>query len=321
MRYAITGATGFVGGRMAQRLREQGHDVVALVRAPERAGALRDRGVELAAGDITEATAVRAALDGADGLFHVAGWYRVGARNPSEGWRVNVEGTRTVLAQMREAGVARGVYTSTLAVNSDTGGRVVDEEYRFTGRHLSTYDETKAQAHRIAEEMAADGVPLVTVMPGLVYGPGDTSQTGGILARLLAGKRPPVPASGRVCWGYIDDIVDGHLRAMERGKPGESYMLAGPAHGLAEAMKVAAELARVPGPTVLPAPMVAASARVMAVAEKVAPVPDDYRAETLRAAKATYLGTPAKAQRELGWAARSLRDGLATTVAAEQARV
>lgn len=320
MRYAVTGATGFVGGRLVERLRGEGHQVVALVRSPDKAGHLRDLGVELVPGDVTDAASVRESLQGADGLFHVAGWYRVGARDSAPGWQVNVEGTRTVLEQMRVAGTARGVYTSTLAVNSDTRGQVVDESHVFNGRHLSVYDETKAAAHRIADEQARDGLPLVTVMPGLVYGPGDTSQTGAILRQLLAGKRPLVPAAGAVCWGHIDDIVDGHVRAMDEGKTGGSYMLAGPAHGLAEAMRLAARLAGVRGPLVLPAPVTTVSKQVMGLLERFLPVPEDFRSETLRAATATYLGTSAKAAHELGWSARPLREGLQQTIDAERAR-
>ncbi len=159
MRYGITGATGFVGGALVRQLVAGGHDVVALVRDPGSAGGLRDLGVRLVAGDLSDAAAIEEACSGVDGFFHVAGWYKVGSRKPAEGWRVNVDGTRSVLEAAKRAGVPRVVYTSTLAVNSDTGGAVVDESYRFTGKHLSVYDETKAAAHDIALEFAAGACP------------------------------------------------------------------------------------------------------------------------------------------------------------------
>ncbi|HSK26240.1 MAG TPA: NAD-dependent epimerase/dehydratase family protein [Jiangellales bacterium] len=320
MRLVVTGATGFVGGALARHLLRDGHEVVALVRSPGRASGLAAAGAELAAGDVTDPDAVRAALEGADGLYHVAGWYKVGSRDPEEGRRVNVVGTRTVLGAAAEAGTPRVVYTSTLAVNSDTGGRVVDETYRFTGEHLSAYDDTKAQAHRVAEEMARAGLPVVTVMPGLVYGPGDTSQTGALVRRVVTGGRPVVPAGGRVCWGYVDDVVAGHVLAFERGVPAESYMLAGPPASLAEGLRAAATIAGTRGPIVVPSAAVRGAARVAGLVERLVPLPADYAGESQRAALATYLGSPARAERELGWSCRPLLEGMSATVAAEHAR-
>lgn len=320
VRLVLTGATGFVGGGLARRLLRDGHEVVALVRAPDRAYALAAEGAHLAQGDVCDTSAVRSALEGADGLFHVAGWYRLGSRHPEEGRRVNVEGTRCVLSAATEAGTPRVVHTSTLAVNGDTRGRVVDETYRFTGQHLSAYDETKAEAHRVAEEMAAAGLPVVIVMPGLVYGPGDTSQAGSLLRRVIRGGRPVVSSGGRVCWGHVDDVADGHVRALERGAPGESYMLAGPPATIADGLRLAASIAGTPGPLVIPTAPVRMGATLSGVLSRAVPVPAIVAEETQRSSLATYLGSPDRAERELGWACRTLRDGLTETVAAERGR-
>ena len=112
------------------------------------------------------------------GHVNVAGWYKVGERDPSPGQRTNVEGTRNVLAAAQRAGTAKVVHTSTLAVNSHTHGRFLDETHEHAGSHLSEYDRTKAEAHAVAKQFAADGLPVVIVMPGAIYGPGDTAQTG-----------------------------------------------------------------------------------------------------------------------------------------------
>jgi nucleoside-diphosphate-sugar epimerase len=316
MRYGITGATGFVGGVLARQLRAAGHDVVALVRDPGGASALRALGIELVAGDLSDVGAIESVCTGVDGFYHVAGWYKVGTRDPAEGWRVNVDGTRNALTTAQRAGVPRIVYTSTLAVNSDTGGRVVDETYRFTGRHLSVYDETKAAAHDIALEFAASGVPVVVVMPGLVYGPGDTALTGSLIRNVVAGRRVVVPGKGGVCWGHVEDIANGHVLAMDRGVPGSSYMLAGPRSTLADGLRMVAAIAATKPPIAMPAAVVAATGRVMGVLGRVVPLPPDYAAETMRAGLATYYGSPEKAIRELGWTCRELHDGLTDTVRA-----
>ena len=107
--------------------------------------------------------------------------------------QVNVHGTRNVLELMQELGIKRGVYTSTLAVNSDTHGIVRDESYHFNGRHVSEYDRTKALAHEIALQFIAKGLGLVIVQPGLVYGPGDQGPAHDFLVQYLTRKLPVVP--------------------------------------------------------------------------------------------------------------------------------
>jgi nucleoside-diphosphate-sugar epimerase len=316
MRYSITGATGFVGGELARQLRAAGHDVRALVRDPRRATELAGLGVELIAGDLDDLDALRRLGLDADGLFHVAGWYKLGSRHPEQGRRVNVAGTRNVLTAAREVGVPRTVYTSTLAVNSDTHGAVVDESYRFTGRHLSAYDLTKAVAHDIARDFASSGLPLVTVMPGLVYGPGDTALSGLLIRDVARGRRVVVPAGGGACWGYIVDTAAGHVLAMQRGTPGEEYMLAGPRSSLAEALRRVAAIAGTRPPIVLPTRTVALTGRLMEPLGRLIPLLPQYAAESMRASLATYFGTPDRAERDLGWSCRDLDEGLRETVVA-----
>lgn len=317
MRYALTGATGFVGGELARQLIDAGHEVVALVRSPARAIQLDAIGVDLVQGDLDDSAALDRLLAGADGLFHVAGWYRLGQRDPSPGQRVNVEGTRNVLAAAQRAGTPRIVYTSTLAVNSDTGGRILDESHQHHGGHISAYDRTKAEAHIVAKEFAAAGLPVVIVMPGAIYGPGDTSQTGELIKQVVAGKRPAAPAGGgRLTWAHVSDIAHGHVLAMERGVPGESYMLAGDPATLEKLLNQVAAVAGTKGPVLVPAGLLRATERIMTPVASLVPVPPMYHPESLRAALADYLGTRAKAERDLGWDPRHLSEGLTQTVAA-----
>src|SRR5690349_9672022 len=102
MKYFVTGATGFVGGTLAKKLRGQGHDVHASVRTPSKAGELEALGVKLFQGDITEKESMREAMQGVDGVYHVAAWYKIGARDKSQAERINVGGTRNVLELMKE---------------------------------------------------------------------------------------------------------------------------------------------------------------------------------------------------------------------------
>src|SRR5215208_1523539 len=227
MRYFVTGATGFVGGRLARKLSEQGHQVHASVRSPDKAKDLQTLGVKLFKGDVTNKESMREAMRGVDGVFHVAGWYKIGVKDKSDGEKVNIQGTRNVLELMRELKIPKGVYTSSLVVNSDTHGQMKDEHYHFTGQHLSEYDRTKAAAHEVANEFIAHGLPLVIVMPGLIYGPGDTSTLRDNIISFLKGRLPALPDQAGNCWAHVEDIVQGHILAMEKGKPGESYIIAG----------------------------------------------------------------------------------------------
>ncbi len=186
MKYFVTGATGFVGGSLVKQLKAAGHDVVAIVRSPEKAGHLQQMGIALVKGDVTDKESMRQAMTGVDGVYHVAGWYKVGVRDKAPGYQINVQGTRNVLELMRELNIPKGVYTSTLAVNSDTHGKVVNEDYHFSGTHISEYDKTKAEAHDIALQFIQEGLPLVVVMPGLIYGPDGTSMSDDAL-RVQAG--------------------------------------------------------------------------------------------------------------------------------------
>jgi dihydroflavonol-4-reductase len=151
MRAFLTGATGFIGGHLAAKLRGRGDDVVALVRSPEKAKDLRALACELVEGDLGDAEAIRRAVEGADAAFHVAAVYKVGipVRDRPAMEEANVGGTERVLDQATAAGVARIVYLSTVNVLGNTRGQVVDETFQRTDLDwLSWYDKTKYEGHQ-----------------------------------------------------------------------------------------------------------------------------------------------------------------------------
>ena len=315
MKYFITGATGFIGGQLARQLREAGHEVTAVVRSPAKAQDLVQLGVTLHQGDVTEKESMRKPMTGVDGVFHVAGWYKVGVRDKSQAYAINVEGTRNVLELMKELNIPKGVYTSTLAVNSDTHGVEADENYHFTGKHLSLYDQTKAEAHELALKMIQDGLPLVIVQPGLVYGPGDTSSVRASLIQYLKKQLPVMPAQTSFSWAHVDDVARAHWLAMEKGKTGESYNICGPTHKFTDALELAKEVSGVRLPMAAPAPMLKAMSVMMSVFDRFIPLPESYTGEGLRIiAGRTYIGSNTKAKRELGYDPRPLREGFAETV-------
>jgi len=313
-RYFVTGATGFVGAEVAKQLLSRGHSVAVLARDPATATLLARLGAQVHRGDITDPATLRAPMAGADGVFHLAAWYKTGhPRSAAVAEAVNVGGTRNVLSAMRELGIRKGVYTSTLAVNSDTRGVVVDETYRYAGPHLTVYDRTKWQAHyEVARPMIAAGLPLVIVQPGAVYGPGDTSALRAVFVNHLRRRLPLVPARTAFCWGHIEDIARAHVAAMEQGRVGQSYFIAGPAHTLIDAVTLAARCSGRPAPlATVPAGVLRGAARLARAVETLLPLPAGLSSETLAVlGGATYLGADDKARRELGFAPRPLAEGL-----------
>ena len=316
MKYFITGATGFVGNVATRQLLTLGHQVNAVVRDLNKADELKRLGANLFPGDVTDKESMRAAMQGVDGVYHIAAWYKVGARkNRDQGEKVNVQGSRNVFELMKELKIKKGVYTSTLAVNSDTHGKLVDETYHFAGQHMSEYDRTKAAAHELAKSFIANGLPLVIVMPGAIYGPSDTSTLRTNIISYLKRQLPVIPERTAFSWAHVDDIVQGHFLAMEKGKVGESYMICGETLTLIDAFKMAQEITGKPAPMGLPAGMIKAMSTMMSVVEKIIPLPETYTSEGLRViAGVTYIGDNSKARRELGYNPRPFRQGWEQTL-------
>jgi nucleoside-diphosphate-sugar epimerase len=304
----ITGATGFVTGNVARRLVERGDTVRALVRDPSRA---RFDGAELIQGDLGNEEALRVGTHGADAVIHGAAMYEVGLTKAQREamLEANVRGTAHVLSAAKAAGVGRVVYISTIAVFGNTRGQIVDESFRRTDpNYTSYYEETKVKAHEIAEGFSQDGLPVVIVQPGQVYGPGDHSGFGGLLASFARGRLPvlPFPDLG-LNMTHVDDIAAGIVLALDKGKPGRSYIMGGE---MGRALAIFATLARV---LRRPPPRWTLPYGVLELAAAVRP----QLREVISSAKGvTFWATDARARAELGYAPRSLADGLRATFSA-----
>jgi nucleoside-diphosphate-sugar epimerase len=228
-----------------------------------------------------------------------------------------VVGTRNVLELMQELKIPKGVYTSTVAVYSDIHGKLVDETYHYNGPFLSEYDRTKWLAHyEVAEPLMTQGLPLVIVQPGLVYGPGDASIVRTSLIQYLQRKLPMVPQKTAFCWVHVEDIALAHIQAMEKGRPGESYIISGPPHTFIEALEVSEQLTGIPVPRLRVSPgMMRTMSRMMGVLEKFLPLPVQFTAEMLRVlVGVTYLARDDKARQGLGFDPRPLELGMKETL-------
>jgi nucleoside-diphosphate-sugar epimerase len=323
MKAFVTGATGFIGSRVTRKLLERGYDVTALCRSRSGATALADAGAHPVPGDLADTEALRLAMRGCDVVYHVAGWYKLGtpsAAARAQAEAVNIEGARNVLSSAQAEGIPRVIYTSTVAVFGDTHGALRDESYYAAAPTFATeYDRTKWLAHyEVALPMLREGVPITIVMPGAAYGPGDPSLIGSMMRWFYLGYLPFVPGPDTVLTlAHVDDVAEGHILAAERGRAGESYILAGPAYSVGELYELWARV------TNLPMPRLQVGAAAMRPLAPLAgslgnylSLPDLFTEEAIRVLGMTYLGSSAKAQSELGWSTRPARDGFAETFAA-----
>jgi dihydroflavonol-4-reductase len=315
MEYFVTGATGLIGTRVVRQLVEGGHDVVAVTRSRSNASHLPDE-VRVVEGDVTEKESLREPMTGVDGVFHIAAWFYVGPgpREAETAERVNVEGTRNVLELMDELDVPKGVYTSTVGVHPGTSGETIDESTEPDCPTFAVYYRTKWEAHyEVAKPMMADGLPLVTVLPSAIYGPGDKLEGSmrSIFRDYLTRDLPALPRESTLSFDFVADTARAHRLAMERGTPGEEYVIASEARPLTEPFEIAESITGIPAPRTVPGATFAAVARIMRVVERVATPPRGFEPELLSfAAGRRYDVDTTKAKRELGLEHRSLEEGL-----------
>ncbi len=323
MKVFVTGGTGFIGGHVVRKLRERGDDVRALVRTPDKGAALKDLGCELIPGSLSDADAIRTAMEGCDAVIHGAAVYEVGIPESEHRamYEANVVGTETVLRAALDAGIGRVVYISTVGAFGNTRGQVVDETYEHPGGGFTSYyEETKVEAHRIAKRLIADqGLPCVVVQPGGVYGPDDHSAIGRQMNQFLAGKMPLIafPELG-MNMVHVDDVADGVLLALDTGKAGESYVLGGQITTMRELIDTLAQVTDKEAPKrALPTGLMKAMTPLGPVVGKVMNQGPNLRELINSADNVTFWAKHDKAIAELGYSPRGLEQGLRDTLEAE----
>jgi dihydroflavonol-4-reductase len=227
MRAFITGATGFVGANLARLLLERGYQVRALVRHESRLDNLQGLGIETVAGDLCDPS-LAALMQDCQVVFHVAAHYSLWQSDRAQLHHSNVLGTRNILAAAREAGVERTVYTSSVAaIGVPKDGRIADETYQSpVERLVGDYKKSKYWAEQEAHAAVRQGQDVVIVNPSTPIGPWDIkpTPTGDIILRFLRRQMPFYLNTG-LNLIHVQDVAEGHLLALERGKTGDRYIL------------------------------------------------------------------------------------------------
>lgn len=319
MKIFLTGGTGFIGAKVAERLRERGDHVKALIRTPTKATHLEEIGCELVQGDLSDEHPMQAAMIGCDAVIHGAAVYSVGIpdRDHQAMFDANVRGTERVLRAALRTEVPKVVYISTVNAFGNTEGNIVDETHEHHERYVSYYDETKHKAHKIARILIEQQeLPCVIVQPGLVYGPGDTSEAGNLL-RMYINKRLPLkffPEMG-VTASYIDDVADGIVLALDKGTIGESYVLGGEITTMGRMMDATAALmGRKPLRMKVPVGLLKATAPTARFVNPLIGFPPNMKEVITASDGVTYWASSDKAIRDLGYSPRPLEEGLRTLI-------
>jgi dihydroflavonol-4-reductase len=320
LRVAITGATGYTGGRLLARLRARGHEVTALARG----GSARPEvdGVRWVEGDLARGESLGRLVEDADAVAHVAAVYRT-AGHPDSYYRdVNVGGTERLLEAAARAGVRRFVHTSTVGVHGDVRDPPADETAPFDPGDI--YQQTKAEAEALASRFGRErGLPVTVVRPGAIYGPGETRLLK--LFRAVARGRYAVVGSGRPHYHlvFIEDLLDGYELALGQAEAaGEAFILAGPRS--VSQTDLAAIVARHTGGRVLPfripaAPIQFAGDLVEAIAVPLGIEPPLHRRRVDFWTKNRSFSIE-KARRRLGYVPRvDVEEGIALTAASYRA--
>jgi dihydroflavonol-4-reductase len=305
MKALVTGATGFVGAAVARALLGGQWQVRVLARRGSDRRNLQNLNVEVCEGDLGDSSSLEHAAQGCDGLFHVAADYRLGAPDPAELYRVNVEGTRKVLSAAYRAGIRRIVYTSSVAtIGIPADGTPGDERSESSlANMIGHYKRSKYLAEEGVRDAARGGLSVVIVSPSTPVGPGDVkpTPTGQLVLDAAAGKMPAYVDTG-LNIVHVDDVAAGHLLAYERGTPGERYILGGQDLSLREILEMIARLeGRKPPRVRLPYGLVLPIAYVAEGFARITGRRGRITLEGVRMSRKKMFFSSAKAARELGY--------------------
>jgi dihydroflavonol-4-reductase len=316
----LTGATGFVGSAVARVLAARGHRLRLLVRATSDRRNLAGLDTELALGDLTDTASLVRASSGCRYVFHVAADYRFWVPDPGAMLRANVDGTLAVMRAAQAAGVERVVYCSSVAaLGTTTDGTPADETTPANeAEFITTYKRSKFLAERAVLDLVRhEGLPAVVVNPAAPVGPRDIKPTPtGKMIRDAAAGRVPAYINTGLNIVHVDDVAEGHVLALERGRIGERYILGGENLLLKDILALVAQVVgRRPPQVELPEAVVWPAALFMEGLARLTGISPMMTRDHLRMARKKMFFSSAKAVTELGYAPRPVRQAVEDAVA------
>lgn len=317
----VTGSTGFVGSSLCRALLESGFDVRAFHRTSSSLMLIQDLDLEHAVGDITQPDTLVEAMKGVDVVFHTASkvdyW-----REPDGMYKVTVGGTSHVLQTALQAGVERVVYTSSVGSLGvpDIKGRAGHDPILINENHVWNYrpnwwryGHAKHLAENEVQKAVAQGLDVVIVNPSMILGPGDINRISGEIVIMMAKGVVFVAIPGGINAIHIDDVIRGHLAALDNGSRGERYILGGENNTFLKIMQTTAEIVGVrPPQRVIPSWVLVSLAEPLDLLCRFMPMP--FNGDLLRFCSRYMYYDTRKAEDELGFkAVYTFRDALQST--------
>ena len=231
MNVFVSGATGFIGSRLCLKLAEDGYIVHALYRSPDKTKVISHPEIRLFRGDILDKDSLDKAISGCQAVYHAAAFASVWEKNPGMIYRLNIEGTMNVIRSSLQSGVEKIVVTSTAGILGASGTHEINEQ-TYQESFFTDYENSKFILEKIIGVLSGTGLDIIIVNPTRVYGPGLLSESNGVtrmIDRYCRGKWHFIPGNGNSVGNYVfvDDVVNGHIQAMAKGKTGEHYILGG----------------------------------------------------------------------------------------------
>ncbi len=306
MKVFLTGATGFVGSHVARAYAVAGAELRVLTRESSRLAAIEGLAAEVVVGDLRQPESLRSAMRGCNALVHVAADYRLWVRDPNEMYAANVDGTRELLRLAREEGVAKVVYTSSVAtMGFQVDGTIVDETTPVSlAEMIGPYKRSKFMAEQEAIKAARGGQHVMILNPTTPIGAGDAkpTPTGRIVVDFLNRKFPAYVDTG-LNLVDVSEIARMHVVALERGVPGERYILGGENLSLKQILDRMSAITGLPSPTIKVPHAVALAFAFFDETIMGRLLGREPRAtvEEVRLARKQMFASSAKAERELGF--------------------
>jgi len=319
MKALVTGATGFIGSRLARKLLEKGADLRVLVRKNSNLENISDLPVDVVCGDLTKPETLLHALEGCEALFHVAAEYKLWVPKPETIYRTNVDGTVNIMKAALKKGIKRIVYTSSVAtLGTNPDGTPADENTPVTIKDMiGHYKRSKYIAEEKVKEMVKKaGLPAIIVNPSTPIGPGDIkpTPTGRIIIEAASGRMPAYVDTG-LNIVHVDDVADGHILAFEKGKIGERYILGGENLSLRQLLEKIAHLTGRPAPKIKISPnIVLPIAYVAELIAKITKKEPFITVDGVLMSKKKMFFSIRKAKKELGYNPRPVDEAIKDSI-------